>query len=95
MGALKQTGSAATSDIATTVYNVHADQIDTPRVITQQDETVVWRWDAAEAFGATAPDQNPTGARTFVYNQRFPGQVFDAETGLFQNWNRDYRAAWG
>jgi len=95
VGALKQAGTAATSDIAVAVYNVSADHIDTPRLITKQDQTVVWRWDGAEAFGATAPDQNPTSQGTFAYNQRFPGQVFDAETGLFQNWNRDYDARLG
>lgn len=25
-----------------------------------------------------------------VYNLRYPGQYFDSETGLFQNWDRDY-----
>lgn len=92
---LKQTGSSQAGDFAVHLYNVYADQIDTPRMITAQDHTIVWRWDQAEPFGATAPDQNPTGAGVFVYNQRFPGQVFDAETGLFQNWHREYRAGWG
>lgn len=95
VGVLKQAGSAATSDIAVTVYNVHADHIATARIITQQDQTIVWRWDTAEAFGGTAPDQNPSGIGVFTYNQRFPGQVFDAETGLFQNWNREYNARLG
>ncbi|MBC5785079.1 Ig-like domain repeat protein [Ramlibacter sp. USB13] len=95
VGVLKQTGTAANSDLAVTPYNVHADHLDTPRVITKQDHTIVWRWDAAEAFGATAPDQNPSGLGAFAYNQRFPGQVFDSETGLFQNWNRDYDARIG
>jgi len=95
VGVLKQAGSAANSDIAVTVYNVHADHIATVRVITQQDQTIVWRWDTAEAFGGTAPDQNPSSLGAFVYNQRFPGQVFDSETGLFQNWNREYNARQG
>jgi RHS repeat-associated protein len=95
VGALKQTGTAAASNIAITLYNVSADHIDTPRVITKQDQTIVWRWDTAEAFGATAPDQDPSSLGTFAFNQRFPGQVFDSETGLFQNWNREYNARLG
>ncbi|WP_341922299.1 Ig-like domain repeat protein [Polaromonas sp. YR568] len=95
VGVLKQAGSAANGDIAVTVYNVNADHIATARVITQQDQAIVWRWDTAEAFGGTAPDQNPSSLGTFVYNQRFPGQVFDSETGLFQNWNREYNARQG
>ena len=95
VGVMKQTGSAAGSDIAVNLYNLHADHIATPRVITRQDETIVWRWDTAEAFGGTAPEQDPSGLGAFVFNQRFPGQVFDAETGLFQNWNREYNARLG
>jgi RHS repeat-associated protein len=95
VGAMKQTGSVATSDITTTLYNLHADHIATPRIITRQDHTIVWRWDTAEAFGGTAPDQDPSGVGSFTFNQRFPGQVFDAETGLFQNWNREYNARQG
>ena len=96
VGVLKQTGTAAGSNIATSIYNVYADHLATPRVITRAtDESIVWRWDAAEAFGATAPDQNPNNLGTFVFNQRLPGQVFDAETGLFQNHHREYNARLG
>ena len=95
VGVMKQTGSAAGSDIAVNLYNLHADHIATPRVITRQDETIVWRWDTAEAFGGTAPEQDPSGLGAFTFNQRFPGQVFDSETGLFQNWNREYNARQG
>lgn len=95
VGALKQTGTAANANIAVALYNVDADQIDTPRVITQQDHQIVWRWDQAEAFGGAAPDQNPNSLGVFAYNQRFPGQIFDAETGLNQNWNREYNARLG
>jgi RHS repeat-associated protein len=72
------------------VYNVHADQIDTPRVITKQDHTIVWRWDTAEAFGATAPNQDPSGLGAFVFNQCMPGQVRDSETGTCDNGHRTY-----
>jgi RHS repeat-associated protein len=91
VGVVKQTGTAATNDIAIGLYNVSTDQLGAPRIITRQsDEAIVWRWDSAEAFGATAPDQNPSGLGIFSFNLRLPGQVFDAESGLFQNWNREY-----
>lgn len=91
VGVIKQTGTAAGNNIAVSLYNVYADHLATPRVITRQsDQAIVWRWDTAEAFGATAANQNPGSLGIFTYNQRFPGQVFDAETGLLQNWNREY-----
>ncbi|WP_342616812.1 Ig-like domain repeat protein [Rhodoferax sp. GW822-FHT02A01] len=96
VGVMKQTGAAAQSNIAVNLYNVYADHTHAPRVITQSsDNAIVWRWDTAEAFGGTAPNQDPSSLGTFVYNQRFPGQVFDAETGLFDNWNRTYDARQG
>ncbi|SDN35727.1 Ig-like domain repeat protein [Polaromonas sp. JS666] len=91
VGVVKQTGAATAGDIAINLYNVSTDQIGAPRIVTRQnDEAIVWRWDSAEAFGATAPDQNPSSLGIFSFNQRLPGQVFDAESGLFQNWNREY-----
>lgn len=91
VGVVKQTGTAGAGNIAISLYNVSTDQVGAPRVITRQsDEALVWRWDSAEPFGATAPDQNPSSLGAFTYNQRLPGQVFDAESGLFQNWNREY-----
>jgi RHS repeat-associated protein len=89
---LKQTGTAATSTLLVTSYNAWADHIDTPRVVTRSaDQAIVWRWDTAEAFGATPPDQNPSALGTFAFNQRFPGQLLDAETGNFYNWHRDFK----
>ncbi|WP_164483774.1 RHS repeat-associated core domain-containing protein [Polaromonas sp. SP1] len=91
VGVIKQSGTVAGNDIAISLYNVSTDQVGAPRIITRQsDEAVVWRWDTAEAFGATAPDQNPGSLGTFSFNQRLPGQVFDAESGMFQNWHREY-----
>jgi RHS repeat-associated protein len=91
VGVLQQTGTAGAGNVAVSLYNVWSDQLGAPRIITQQsNEAIVWRWDSAEAFGATAPDQNPGGLGVFSFNQRLPGQVFDAESGVFQNWHREY-----
>ncbi len=93
---IKLTGSAATSSLQLSVGNVYADQIDAPRAITRNsDEALLWRWDSSEAFGNSPPNANPSGIGTYTYNQRMPGQVFDAETGTFYNWNRDYRPGTG
>ncbi len=78
-----------------TPYYIYADQIDTPRVITDTNNLMVWRWDQADPFGATLPDENPTSLGAFTYNLRFPGQVYDAETGKHYNVNRDYDPAGG
>ena len=76
---------------ATSVYYVYADHLLTPRLITRaQDDMIVWRWDVAEPFGASAPLESPGGLEPFVYNRRFPGQVYDAFLGVSYNYFRDY-----
>ena len=75
----------------TAVYQVYADQLNTPRVITRAtDNQIVWRWDTGDPFGLFVPDENPGGLGVFTYNLRFPGQYFDKETNLFYNGHRDY-----
>jgi RHS repeat-associated protein len=72
------------------VFYIHTDQLNAPRKIAQPTtDTLVWRWDT-DPFGTAAPNQNPSGLGTFIYNLRFPGQYYMAETGLNQNVNRDY-----
>ncbi len=89
---ITETGTAAASSLQITVGNIYADQVDTPRVITRNsDEAILWRWDGAEAFGNSPALENPSGFGNFSYNQRMPGQIFDAEDQNFYNWNRDYR----
>ncbi|MFZ6765913.1 RHS repeat-associated core domain-containing protein [Undibacterium sp. Di26W] len=71
-------------------YDIHSDQINTPRVITDANGNEVWRWDSAP-FGETVPNEQPTTATNkFTFNLRFPGQYFDAETNLHYNYYRDY-----
>lgn len=75
-------------------YYIHTDQLNTPRLITDQSNTPVWRWDS-DPFGSTMPDENPSGLGVFEFDLRFPGQVADKETGLFYNYYRDYDPATG
>lgn len=62
----------------------------TPRAATDAAKRVVWRWES-DAFGSSAPQQDPDGdGIATLINLRFPGQYYDAESGLHQNWNRTY-----
>ncbi|WP_343997014.1 RHS repeat-associated core domain-containing protein, partial [Ideonella azotifigens] len=82
--------------VQTKLSYIYADHLDTPRVVTRaSDHAIQWRWDQAEAFGNSAPNENPSALGAFTLNLRFPGQTFDKETGLFYNLNRDYRATLG
>ena len=65
------------------IYYIHNDHLATPKVLTDQNQTVVWTADAAPYGDATT-----TG--TVVFNLRFPGQYFDQETGLHYNYYRYY-----
>lgn len=49
-----------------------------------------WTWQGKEAFGDSAPNQNPDASGVFRFDARFPGQWADTETGLFYNGFRDY-----
>lgn len=51
---------------------------------------MVWRWDDAAPFGEDQPDESPSRLAKFVYNPRFPGQVYDKETNTHYNYFRDY-----
>ncbi|UYK74645.1 RHS repeat-associated core domain-containing protein [Xanthomonas sacchari] len=82
----------------TTLRYVQPDHLGTPRaVIDPVRDVAIWRWDLkGEAFGATAPDQDPDKDGTaFVFDMRFPGQRYDALSGLNQNYFRDYEPGAG
>lgn len=78
------------------VYYVHTDHLNTPRRVTRPtDNTVVWRW-SGDPYGVGFVDTDPDGdGVAFTYNLRFPGQYYDAETGLTYNYFRDYDAISG
>lgn len=71
------------------VCYVLPDHLGTPRAIKDQAGSVVWRW-TSDAFGDGMANESATGGAPFVFNQRFPGQQFDSETGLYYNNARYY-----
>jgi RHS repeat-associated protein len=73
---------------------IWSDQLSTPRAITNANGQVLWQWDSAP-FGETAVNSNPNGLGALIFNHRFPGQYFDAATGLHQNGTRSYDPALG
>ena len=72
------------------IYFVHADHLNTPRLVADAQQRTVWRWDQQEPFGVTVPDENPSGLGAFEFPMRFPGQYADKETNLYHNNARDY-----
>ena len=77
------------------LFLIHADHIDTPRVLVDRQDRQRWSW-MAEPFGNEAANQAPTGGQAaLVQNLRFPGQVHDQESGLFYNHHRFYEPRTG
>ncbi len=80
------------------LHFIEPDHLGTPRsVIEAASDTPVWHWAlAGEAFGDSAPDQDPDKNGTaFVFDMRFAGQRFDAASGLNYNYFRDYDSGVG
>jgi RHS repeat-associated protein len=73
---------------------LHGDHLTTPRAVTTAPASggaaVVWRATYAP-FGLAEPDEDPDGdLQAFALDLRFPGQRFDAETELHDNFHRAY-----
>jgi RHS repeat-associated protein len=95
-GAASNTAYLTVSPVDVGFSYVHADHLGTPRAITRpSDNAVVWEWKNDSPFGDNLANENPSGAGQFTYNNRFPGQYYDQETGTHFNWMRDYDPATG
>lgn len=66
-------------------YFYHNDHLGTPQKMTDMNGTIVWSA-SYTSFGKATIDP----ASTIINNLRFPGQYYDAETGLCNNYNRYY-----
>ncbi|MCX7146239.1 MAG: Ig-like domain-containing protein, partial [Sulfuritalea sp.] len=91
-----QTTSAPTPVTVTpaqaSLYFIQADHLGTPRLVTDEANTIVWRnLPTTEPFGNTPPEEDPnaTGTR-FEMPLAFPGQYRDKESNLSYNFFRDY-----
>ena len=69
----------------TSLYYIHNDHLNTPQVVTNQSQQVVWMGDY-EPFGKLAANQT----NSIELFSRFPGQYLDPETNLYYNYFRDY-----
>jgi RHS repeat-associated protein len=72
------------------ILTVQTDHLDTPRQLTDNTKKVIWNW-AYSAFG----ENQPTNTNNTVFNLRYPGQYYDAESKLHYNINRYYDPATG
>ena len=70
-------------------YYYHNDHLATPQKMTDASGAVVWSADYKPFGEATIT------ISTITNNLRFPGQYFDAETGLNYNYFRDYNPVIG
>jgi RHS repeat-associated protein len=68
-----------------TLYFYHDDHLGTPIAMTDTSGALVWRAEHTPFGGIYA-----LTVGTITNNFRFPGQYFDGETGLAQNYFRDY-----
>ncbi|MBI5050293.1 MAG: RHS domain-containing protein [Nitrospirae bacterium] len=67
------------------IYYYHNDHLSTPMLMTSSSGSVVWQ-------GEFKPFGEPLSVSGSVTNNiRFPGQYYDSETGLHQNYFRDYK----
>ncbi|AJQ94338.1 RHS repeat-associated core domain-containing protein [Gynuella sunshinyii] len=67
------------------LYYVHNDHLNTPRILTDQDQNKVWEIQTTP-FGEIS-EEITTGITQL---KGFPGQMRDPETGYSDNWNRTY-----
>ena len=76
------------------IFYVHTDHLNAPRKVAQPTTaTLAWRWDT-DPFGTAAPNQNPGGLGTLVYNLRFPGQYDQAGDGVLTTTGTGIMTQW-
>jgi RHS repeat-associated protein len=75
------------------VNYIEPDHLGSPRVVIDPTRNLaVWKWAILnDPFGEFSPNGDADGDGTvYTLNLRFPGQEWDAESGLSYNYQRDY-----
>ncbi|MCB1590082.1 MAG: RHS repeat protein, partial [Xanthomonadales bacterium] len=71
-------------------YPIESDHLGSPRLIAQEAISL-WQWDLlGPVFGEHAPNDTIDNGKLFRFDLRFPGQQYDAASGLNYNYFRDY-----
>lgn len=81
--------SVSRRTLTDTLFYLHADHLGTPIAITNSTSSLVWRTEHLP-FGGLFSVTGTAGN-----NLRFSGQYYDAESGLNQNFHRDYSSLLG
>ncbi len=99
LGGMIEASGPNADDTNTSIYAIHTDQLGTPQTVTDENQHIVWQADTTPfgmakvsyaAVTSAQTSQGKTAQKPFEMNLRLPGQVYDAETGLNQNYYRDY-----
>lgn len=73
------------------VFYLHADPLNTPRIATDRLSNMAWLW-ASDGYGNTPPLELPSAdsPAPSLIALRFPGQYDEVESALYYNYFRDY-----
>ncbi|MGH8109157.1 MAG: RHS repeat-associated core domain-containing protein [Arenimonas sp.] len=80
------------------MHGILIDHLNTPRsVFATSTQNTVWRWNLADdPFGENLAQEDPdANGILFKFDMRFPGQMYDSESGLHYNRFRDYESTTG
>ncbi len=88
-------GNAVTNDSAGQIYYAHNDHLGTPKLLTNSAAKPVWQASYTPFGLATINADVDNNGVAVTLNIRFPGQYYDAESGLHYNWFRYYDPAIG
>jgi RHS repeat-associated protein len=74
---------------------IHNDHLGAPQRVTDESGQIVWSA-SYRPFGEATVDEDPDGdGVVYALNFRFPGQYYDAESGLHYNYFRTYNPSIG